>query len=265
VGCGTGYFTRMLAEYSAARVTGIDIDTDFIQTANRIKEEKQIKNLTFCEGDACRLPFEDNRFDTVVSHTFFHSVPDPVAAIQEMKRVCKPFGIIGTLSPLDFTHFPADPGHYPAECTWYERLRALEEKKMAMYEQLAPVSDYINKLPPIQLPYFFHKAGLMNVSVYPVGQAVSLSNHALPEEEKAEYIRLMYRAETAKLDSFMRLTENVFFTTEDYRDYMDVFKQHTDYLLASNGENGIWEIRGGCFMAVAGTVPMRLGFLKSGG
>jgi ubiquinone/menaquinone biosynthesis C-methylase UbiE len=42
--------------------------------------------------DAERLPFEDGRFDTVVSTWTLCSIPDPVAALHEIRRVLRPDG-----------------------------------------------------------------------------------------------------------------------------------------------------------------------------
>jgi len=42
--------------------------------------------------DAERLPFDDARFDTVVSTWTLCSIPDPVAALREVRRVLRPEG-----------------------------------------------------------------------------------------------------------------------------------------------------------------------------
>jgi ubiquinone/menaquinone biosynthesis C-methylase UbiE len=46
------------------------------------------------EGDAEDLPFPDNSFDAVISALATCSFTDPVAALKEMRRVCKPDGNI---------------------------------------------------------------------------------------------------------------------------------------------------------------------------
>ena len=42
--------------------------------------------------DVQQLDFPDNYFDTVFATFAFCSVPDPVAGLKELKRVCKPEG-----------------------------------------------------------------------------------------------------------------------------------------------------------------------------
>ena len=42
--------------------------------------------------DVLRLEFPDHSFDTVFTTFVFCSVPDPVAGLRELRRVCKPSG-----------------------------------------------------------------------------------------------------------------------------------------------------------------------------
>jgi ubiquinone/menaquinone biosynthesis C-methylase UbiE len=49
-------------------------------------------------ADAENLPFDDNRFDAVLSTFGVMFVPDPVRAAAEMVRVCRPGGRIGLAS-----------------------------------------------------------------------------------------------------------------------------------------------------------------------
>ena len=44
--------------------------------------------------DATRMLFADNSFDRVLAAYFISTVPDPIAVVQEMKRVCKPGGYL---------------------------------------------------------------------------------------------------------------------------------------------------------------------------
>jgi ubiquinone/menaquinone biosynthesis C-methylase UbiE len=50
--------------------------------------------VTLCEMDAQSLDFPDDSFDTVLATCVFCTVPDPVKGLCEMRRVCKPGGII---------------------------------------------------------------------------------------------------------------------------------------------------------------------------
>src|SRR6185369_8135575 len=48
--------------------------------------------VTRAQLDAERLPFPDQAFDTVVSTWTLCSIPDPLAALREIRRVLRPSG-----------------------------------------------------------------------------------------------------------------------------------------------------------------------------
>jgi len=91
IGVGTGknfpYYN-----YKHAKVTGIDISKGMLRTAKqRAKNNKNIKLMVM---DAQNLKFKNNTFDTIVTTCILCSIPDPVKALKEMKRVLKPKGRI---------------------------------------------------------------------------------------------------------------------------------------------------------------------------
>jgi len=85
VGCGTG---RNLPLFPAgARVVGLDPARDSLRKARR-----RAPGVPLVRASAEALPFRDGAFDTVVSGLVFCSVPDPLRALQEVKRVLAPGG-----------------------------------------------------------------------------------------------------------------------------------------------------------------------------
>ena len=62
------------------------------QRARRTRAHDLGMPVTFCEGDAQALPFDDDTFDTALSTYSMCSVPDERRAVLEMKRVLKPGG-----------------------------------------------------------------------------------------------------------------------------------------------------------------------------
>lgn len=92
VAVGTG---RNLPYYPpACHVTGVDISPDMLAQA-QVRAERRGEGMTrLMEGDALALPFEDGAFDTVVSTLSTCTFPDPVRALKEMRRVCRPDGHI---------------------------------------------------------------------------------------------------------------------------------------------------------------------------
>jgi len=84
IGCGTGAFTFALREYGF-RVTGVDAAKNMVELG--IKEDLDCK-----QGDVrVGLPFEDNRFDMVVSAFVAHGLTKPhrKQLFFETKRLAK--------------------------------------------------------------------------------------------------------------------------------------------------------------------------------
>jgi SAM-dependent methyltransferase len=87
IACGTGRFTVMLAE-RGADVVGLDISAAMLQQGRTKAQHTELAGtLEFLRGDAGRLPFPDDHFDTVVAMRFFHLADDPEAFLAEMRRV----------------------------------------------------------------------------------------------------------------------------------------------------------------------------------
>lgn len=93
VGCGTGWFTRQLAEQAGVTVTGVDLDRNRIEFAN-----KQDGRSHYLCTDALALPFANGCFDHTVSMTALRFIPDWRVAIQEMSRVTRTRFVIGVLN-----------------------------------------------------------------------------------------------------------------------------------------------------------------------
>jgi len=89
VGVGTG--VNMPLYPPGARVVGIDIAENMIARARaRAAKSGLVTDLT--QMDVEHLEFADDRFDCVVATFVFCSVPDPVAGLEEVRRVLKPGG-----------------------------------------------------------------------------------------------------------------------------------------------------------------------------
>ena len=87
IACGTGRFTVMLAE-RGADITGIDISEAMLARGReRARAALVADTIEFLRGDAARLPFPDDAFDTVFAIRFFHLASTPEAFLAEMRRV----------------------------------------------------------------------------------------------------------------------------------------------------------------------------------
>ena len=89
IACGTGRFTVMLAE-RGADITGLDISGPMLQEGRRKAQDAGVEDtIEFMRGDAARLPFPDDHFDTVFAMRFFHLADTPAKFLAEMARVSK--------------------------------------------------------------------------------------------------------------------------------------------------------------------------------
>ncbi len=95
-GCGSGSITVGLANaVRPGHVIGVDMSTREIERACERATDKQIPNVHFATGNIYQLDFPDNSFDALFSHNVLEHLPDPLVALQEMRRVLKPGGITG--------------------------------------------------------------------------------------------------------------------------------------------------------------------------
>jgi SAM-dependent methyltransferase len=95
VGCGPGTITADLALLAEpGRVVGVDASAGVLGEAHRAAQSRGVTNVSFETGDVCRLSFPDSSFDVVHAHQLLQHLSDPVAALSEMSRVCRPGGIV---------------------------------------------------------------------------------------------------------------------------------------------------------------------------
>ncbi len=91
VAAGTG---NNLSHYPKnCKLTLIDLSAAMLEIASQ-KARKQGLEVSIREMDAERLEFPDNTFDTVVDSLSLCTLTQPVQALQEMARVCRPSGRI---------------------------------------------------------------------------------------------------------------------------------------------------------------------------
>jgi SAM-dependent methyltransferase len=93
VGCGPGTVTVDLARLIApGQVVGVDRSSEVLEEARRAA--RQVSNVRFESGDVYDLAYPDDSFDVVHAHQLLQHLSDPVAALREMRRVCRPEGVI---------------------------------------------------------------------------------------------------------------------------------------------------------------------------
>lgn len=92
VACGTGNLAIPAAR-KGADVTGLDIVPDLIEQARAIAAAEKLE-VRFEVGDAEAMPYEDASFDVVMSMFGAMFAPRPDVVANELKRLCKPGGLI---------------------------------------------------------------------------------------------------------------------------------------------------------------------------
>jgi ubiquinone/menaquinone biosynthesis C-methylase UbiE len=122
VGCGPGTITVDIARRVApGHVIGIDASAAVIEEARR--DAAGVDNVEFFTGDVYALRIPDAFFDVVHAHQVLQHLHDPVAALREMRRVCKPDGVVAARDS-DYAAFTWYPG-VPELGAWldlYERV-----------------------------------------------------------------------------------------------------------------------------------------------
>lgn len=97
VGVGTGKNMRYYP--TGAHVTGIDISEGMLSRARKRANLLRLE-VDLHQMDAQTLAFPSHSFDTVVATFVFCSVPDPVAGLLKLARVCRPEGEIRLLEHM---------------------------------------------------------------------------------------------------------------------------------------------------------------------
>ena len=93
VGSGLGGPARVLASDMNCDVTGVDITKEFSEVATMLSRLTRLQDVTeFRHGDATALPFEDNRFDGVLTIQIQMSIENKRQFYDEIFRVLKPGG-----------------------------------------------------------------------------------------------------------------------------------------------------------------------------
>jgi ubiquinone/menaquinone biosynthesis C-methylase UbiE len=117
VACGPGLVVCAFAPH-VRLATGIDLTPAMIEEARKAAAQRRLRNVALDRGDVYALPYDDGSFSIVIARYAFHHLLDPLAALQEMTRVCAPGGrilVLDAYAPEDSTQ--------AAEYNRVERLR----------------------------------------------------------------------------------------------------------------------------------------------
>ncbi len=160
VGCGTGYFTRVLARglKGSGQVIGVDNRELSLKAAEKETKLRHLSRLVeYRLGAATDLPLPDDYADVAVCRTLLMHLKVPSAGIREMCRVTKLGGIVGAIE----TDFRMRTYYSP---NGEDQNRLARKVSEAWVKGLAKLDgrDYTIGS---KLPTLFAKAGLVDIQL----------------------------------------------------------------------------------------------------
>ncbi len=111
IGCGPGTITADLADIVApGEVIAMDASTEVLQRAAALFTERGLAVRTMA-ADATSTGLADDCVDVVHAHQVLQHVADPVAVLSEMRRICRPGGLVAARDAdyAAFTWYPQAP------------------------------------------------------------------------------------------------------------------------------------------------------------
>ena len=172
VACGPGLLACAFARV-VRHAVGVDITPAMLDQARKTQQEQGLTNVSWHSADVLSLPYPDHHFSIVVSRFVFHHLLDPLAALREMKRVCKPGGrvVVADMAPA---------ANKAAALNAMERLRD---------------PSHVRSMPEEELRSLFAAAGLPapRIDHYRLqGELEDLLQRSFPKEGDADRIRKIF-------------------------------------------------------------------------
>ena len=125
VGAGPGTITADLARLvEPGRTTALEASEAALDITRATFAKLDVAGRVRRSATSTRSTFPDDTYDVVHAHQVLQHVADPVQALKEMRRVCKPGGIVA-VRDSDYHGF-----------VWYPELPELDEW-MALYQRMA--------------------------------------------------------------------------------------------------------------------------------
>jgi len=102
VGAGTGINAPLYPQH--CEVTAVDLSSDMLERARERITGAGLTHIRLLEADAAQLTFVEESFDRVYAPYTVSVVPDPIAVVREMCRVCRRGGRIVILNHFRSTN-----------------------------------------------------------------------------------------------------------------------------------------------------------------
>ncbi|MBW7871575.1 MAG: bifunctional demethylmenaquinone methyltransferase/2-methoxy-6-polyprenyl-1,4-benzoquinol methylase UbiE [Flavobacteriia bacterium] len=93
IATGTGDLAIMMAKATDAKITGFDLSAGMLEVGRqKIKEQNLENRIEMIQGDAEKMPFEDNSFDCITVAFGVRNFENLKKGLDEIYRVLKPGG-----------------------------------------------------------------------------------------------------------------------------------------------------------------------------
>jgi ubiquinone/menaquinone biosynthesis C-methylase UbiE len=156
VGCGPGSLVRKLVR-AAALACGCDADPGMIAQAQKLAAEDGLRNVEFQVSVLPDLPYASDRFDVVTATNVIFLQRDPVAAVREMARVCRPSGFVAMLNP--------SPRMSVTAATAYADQQSLADFNRVSFINWGNVAEQNHRFSTEQVAEILDAAGLSEIVV----------------------------------------------------------------------------------------------------
>lgn len=148
--CGSGDLARLLAKHigPSGHVTGLDFARSQLEWAQQKTQlipslQAAMAPITWVEGDAISLPFNDNQFDVVTMGYGLRNVPDIAKSLQEIHRVLKSGA---RASILDF-HRPEHPIMQTLQHIYLEQIVVPAARQLGVEAEYAYILPSLERFP----------------------------------------------------------------------------------------------------------------------
>lgn len=196
VGFGPGALSQSLNRwYPNSKITGVDRDSAFVEFARQ-----NAPNISYIEGDATNLPFENEVFDATISYTVQEHI-EPSKFFGEQFRVLKPNGVCLVLSARRGINIKAqcilDESDFEKEI--YNRID-IEKYSNEVHEKYN-VGAY--SLTEAELPQTMAKYGFKNISIEYIMINLTPDNPTTSKETAYAIINANRQNDLDGIDSYL--------------------------------------------------------------
>ena len=189
IGSGIGGPARYIAERFGARITGIDLTSEFCEVARHLTEALGLADrVDFKQGDALAMPFADASFDGAYSMNVSMNIADKAGFYAEIHRVLCPGGW------LVLSEIAQGPGGAPAYPTPWARTAEFELPGDAATDPRWPRGGGLHRLEPARdhresLAYGARSRAMVERGEQPPHRAVMLIHGEIAKDAMANTAR----------------------------------------------------------------------------